>query len=537
MKALNRSRLLSAIGTVAMCLGLGFQPALAGDPPPQNSSHLDGQNTDYTVMSMSINDPTLLWSNHRNLPGPRAMKGCGPGIVLVEHRQKEAVVGTVFWKQDETSPAKYYVRMLNIDDGTHMWDYPKTDTEYFNEIAFGSSPLVDDLLKKNVWFGDSNSMVMLNKDFGTHHKHWNLGTGIFGDYGILTSFHLAEDQYENANRLVTATGGQEGCLLVFAESSNTVWNTHFCPDANTNFLTRNTVAISPKSSNRKYAYTITTGTGSVEAHRYTRLYAMKVGDCTLDYTALFTEKEYIEYDRGPFNLPARVDASPLVIENEGVPGTFYVIFDRAQGNDEYATCVLHQPLETGDTRLQDEWTCKMPGEAWASFAYGPTYYDNTWQDIVWNFSEPNKIVGIALKDYADEWSAGELVSHINVYNSTDLANHEIRSVLTISSQTSAGSTNAPIAIFGMKDVDDPFEPGSDPTYVVTKTLEIKPDSAADGMTRRPDWYYQLPGTAYFNSAMGQFILRQKTNTISQNSLLFGQMYGKIICLTDTLEMP
>ena len=142
MKVKNYLKMLVSMTVIPLFVGLAFSVALAATPPPQNSAHLDGQNTDLSDNTLTITIPAEDWSDNSVLgEGELSMTGVGAGLGVVEWRNESAILATPYHKEGSTY--HYFVRKYD-DAGTPEWDFPTGAEEYddFTGFASFSAPLV-----------------------------------------------------------------------------------------------------------------------------------------------------------------------------------------------------------------------------------------------------------------------------------------------------------------------------------------------------------------------------------------------------------
>ena len=510
---------------IIILFGFAAHISFATEPPPQNSAHLDGQNTDYLTDTITLTSPKLCWSNVDTLPGNNALWGCGgPGLVLVENEEQKSIIATVFYQPVDLESRRYYLRSLESDDGNLLWHFPEDSDHYFDFTANYSVPLTD--YSYEIWFGgrDENAdsyLVLLDKADGDTICEWK-DFQCDEDYcGHPTSWHLAGGSSQP--RAVTVTT-RANALMAKKNASTiksekvAIWSKNL-----------NTPAISP-NNNRDYMYALLTGYFPINEN-YARLYALEL-NTHMDEATVIDDSFYYTYEN---DSAQHCDASPTVLNAPGPYGDFYVIFDVMMSDNEYVSCLLH---DVDQDTLILQWNREMPAntDVIASPAYGPIYYnDSTTHPVIWTYANTSssplsQIIGIALDDYGGTWDTGEMISRM-VIQDDSLPNDEYKmtSVMIIYEQT---GTQQPVAVVSMKDIDtsDGYN-----HYIVATELEVQPTTVRGGdpFNKPIKWKYKQPGADeyYFNA--GQFIFKKpEDEVIHQESLIFGQMIGRILCISD-----
>ena len=317
---------------------------MADPPPPQNSAHLDGQNTDLSDNTLTITAPEEAWSDNSALGADElSMKGVGLGIAVVEFREGSGGGGILATPYNKVTgnPAKYFLRYYNYDSATPVWDFPTGTGEYFTGLAALSVPVVDS--DKNIYYGDNTKIVKLYEDEG---EPVLVATYAFNSKGAPHSFHLCDDDFL---RVVTVTS--EGYVFLIygeGESDNLLVYERELNDGEA-YKSSNTVGISNDGS---FAY-VTTVNGMENKNR---LYAIAV---TGDGLPLESNMPRLTYpSSGTFAMETKSDASPLVRE---VNGGYYIYYDVMMEVGETAVetivCAFH---DTTEEEITEVWTTATP---------------------------------------------------------------------------------------------------------------------------------------------------------------------------------
>ena len=496
----NRGACLrTLVSIVAVFAFVTLNPAvtLAADPPPQNSAHMDGQNSDLADQVMTITDPINGWSDHTPIHEDPLypMDGCGWGLAVVEFRNESAVLATVH-HHDEQEGDTYYVRKYDYE-GVYKWDFPPQGEGHLNGTAMWSVPAVD--AQDNIFFGDNTRIVRIVEDQNgnpVNDEEWP-----FSGKGRPLSFHLCNTDFR---RVVTVTDA--GGVLMINEYDN-MWGRWLYDASEGSFYGTNTVAI---SNDGNWAYVTTFRASDKNKNR---LYAFQV---SLE-ERLPAEAEMAKLDYTTTRVDALSQSSPMVREIEVEGRKDYLIYyDVMLDDGDYAVCARHY---THTNTLSEVWKTALGGDAVASFAYGPVYYNGAWRDVIWTFASGERTLkGLALEEIAG-LPPGTIVARLRVVKEGMLLEgYKILSALTISRNESPGSEKT-VALFNMR---HKFIPNADP-LIGALELEIMHLGVKD---KELEWAYVLSGGG-LGSAQGQFIVPN-----SDDKLIFGQIKGDVICVTD-----
>ena len=230
------------------------------------------------------------------------------------------------------------------------------------------------------------------------------------------------------------------------------------------------------------------------------------------------EYEMAKLDYTTETVDALSESSPMVRELKVEGRKDYLIYyDVKQDDGDYAVCARHY---TNTNTLAQVWKKPIGGDALASFAYGPVYYEGAWRDVIWTFASGERTLkGLALENIGQGYKPGDIVAELTVVKEGMLlAQYKILSALTISRNDSQGNEET-VAVFNMR---NKFIQNADP-LIGALELEI---GCPGGKDKELKWAYVLPGGG-LGSAQGQFIVPN-----SDDKLIFGQIKGDVICVTD-----